>query len=175
MHCGLRISDCGLKAEEPWRGRLACRRRMGPAPGGCTNKANSPGGAGLSCTNKANLERPAARRGVAVNKQSQLPGRAGRDAVRLYKQTQSRWPGRCLQGNSATSPRCPASGNKAKPGRAGVSGGQDGGGRSTGQMRQTNPMCPAGPGAQAVRCCTNKANCRRTKKKGKCLAGKELW
>ncbi len=52
------------------------------------NKANSPGGAGLSCTNKPNLACPAARRGVAMNKQSQLAGGAKWDAVRLYKQTQ---------------------------------------------------------------------------------------
>jgi hypothetical protein len=41
------------------------------------NKANSPGGAGLSCTNKPNLACSGARRRVAVNKQSQLAGGAG--------------------------------------------------------------------------------------------------
>jgi hypothetical protein len=43
------------------------------------------------------------------------------------------------------------------------------------RLCKTKPICPAGPGAWAVGCCTNKANFRRSKKKGKGLTGKDLW
>jgi hypothetical protein len=86
----------------------------------CTNKANSPGGAGLSCTNKPNLACPGARRRVTVNKQSQLAGGTGRDAVRLYKQTQF--------GGARPRGGVPLRTNKDKLGRPGVSGGPARGG-----------------------------------------------
>lgn len=54
-------------------------------------------------------------------------------------------------------------------------GGRDQRDVGRGQMRQTNPICPAGPGAWTVGCCTNKANFRRSEKKGKCFTGKDLW
>ncbi len=40
---------------------------------------------------------------------------------------------------------------------------------------QNEPNLPGGAGGMGRGCCTNKANFRHGKKKGKCLAGKELW
>jgi hypothetical protein len=90
--------------------------------------------------------------------------------------------GRGTRSKCATSPRCPASGNKAKPGQAGCLGDRTAVGRAQGKCAKQSQF---GPGSQtgarvagrARRGTTapNKANSRRGKKKGKCLAGKDLW
>jgi hypothetical protein len=92
----------------------------------------------------------------------------------------------------ATSPRCPASGNKAnseqlgrgrstreeavmrnKP-KLGRSWGIWAKGGRAGQFCQTKPI-PGWSLAEPRDCCTNKANSRHGVKTGKGLADKELW
>jgi hypothetical protein len=99
---------------------------------------------------------------------------------------------RSREGNRATSPRCPASGNKAnseqlgrgrstreeavmrnKP-KLGRSWGIWAKGGRAGQFCQTKPI-PGWSLAEPRDCCTNKANSRHGVKTGKGLADKELW
>jgi hypothetical protein len=88
--------------------------------------------------NKPNLECPAAIRGALVNKQTQFPvRRVPPRTLGCAKRTQfPATPGgtgsgrRGTWGNRATSPRCPASGNKANWGRSFTC--QDGQGRGRG-------------------------------------------
>jgi hypothetical protein len=130
------------------------------------NKANSPGGAGLRCTNKPNLACPCTRRRVAVNKQTQSCGTPAA-ACRLG-------PARAGCTNKPNSTRS----RRASPYKQTQSAPRQMGRRGPGWSLscQTNPISPVGG-------CTNKPNleCSATmrnvivNKQSQTRAGWDIW
>jgi hypothetical protein len=114
-------------------------------------------------------ERPAAGRPCGPPARAACPNKPNRPERIMGNEPNSRLrrvgrdPGGGGRGANAS--------NKAKLRRVGVSGGR---GDRAGQFCQTKPIRRAVRRLRRVTC-TNKANPRRTKKKGKCSAGKELW
>ncbi len=89
---------------------------------------------------------------------------------RSYKQSQFRAPAEPGP-NYAKQTQLPEAGH-----RRGVRlAGRDAVGATWGKRAKQTQFPRRGWGAWGAGCCTNKANFRRTKEKGKCLAGKELW